>query len=59
MSEDHVEADELAGLYQAFAVIANARDWLLDDPQSEQWRAAAMRWRDDVFHPALTKVYGA
>lgn len=33
-------------LYDAWCVIANARDWLIEDEQAEQWRIAAMRWRD-------------
>jgi hypothetical protein len=50
------EYDALAGLYQAWTVIANARDWLLDDKQAAEWRGAAERWRDNVFHPALDAV---
>jgi hypothetical protein len=40
-------------LYKAWVVIANARDWLLDDAQAAEWRAAAERWRDNQFHPLL------
>jgi hypothetical protein len=42
--------DDLA--YQAWVVIANARDWLLDDAQAAEWREAAVRWRDK-FHASL------
>jgi hypothetical protein len=40
-----VEADP-SPLYDAWVVIANARDWHAGDNQGEQWRAAAVRWRD-------------
>lgn len=46
-------SDELSGYEQAWGLIANARDWLLDDEQAAEWREAAMRWRDEVWHPAL------
>jgi hypothetical protein len=35
-----------APLYDAWVVIANARDWHLDDAQARQWVEAAERWRD-------------
>ncbi len=33
----------------AWGVIANARDWTLEDKQADNWREAARRWRDDYF----------
>jgi hypothetical protein len=33
-------------LYDAWVVIANARDWHLDDQQAREWREAAEHWRD-------------
>jgi hypothetical protein len=33
-------------LYDAWVVIANARDWHLHDQQAREWVAAAQRWRD-------------
>jgi hypothetical protein len=49
-------------MYLAWTIIANARDWLLDDPQAAEWRAAAERFRDEVFHSMLNRggrvVYG-
>lgn len=62
MDEDRTEHDEVAGLYQAWTVIANASEWLTegtsaDTRHSAEWREAARRWRDDVFHPALNRVW--
>jgi hypothetical protein len=51
--QDIAGPDDLS--YQAWGVIANARDWLLaeeGDQQSIQWREAAIRWRDR-FHASL------
>lgn len=39
-------------LYRAWAVIANASNWLADDSQSSEWVGAAIRWRDD-YHATL------
>lgn len=43
-------------MYQAWTVIANARDWLLDDDQAKQWVLAAQRWRDEQLHPVLDRA---
>jgi len=43
-------------LYEAWGVIANARDWLLTDDQSQEWVDAAERWRDK-FHDTLSTPY--
>jgi hypothetical protein len=41
-------------LYDAWCVIANARDWLLDDAQAIEWQRAAVRWRDE-WHATLDR----
>jgi hypothetical protein len=33
-------------IMEAWGIIANARDWLLDDEQAAEWVEAAQRWRD-------------
>lgn len=47
---------DLDELYQAWALIANARDWLLEDVQAKEWVEAATKWRDNVWHPALRRA---
>lgn len=42
--EDTEQPDDL--LYEAWGVIANASDWIVDSEQARQWQAAAIRWRD-------------
>lgn len=42
-------------VYTAWTLIANARDWLLDDEQAKEWVEAAIRWRDEQFHPLLKR----
>lgn len=49
-SED--EAALLEDMADAWGIIANA-DW---PKQTEEWQAAARRWRDEVFHPALDRA---
>ncbi len=44
------QADDLLEL--AWGVIANARDWILEDKQADTWCEAATRWRD-AFHASL------
>jgi hypothetical protein len=46
----------LDGLEDAWGLIANAYggDW--DLAQNPAWKPAAERWRDEVWHPALTKT---
>ncbi len=41
-------------LEEAWGIIANARDWLIEDDQSLNWEAAAKRWRDKYFSRYLT-----
>lgn len=33
-------------LYEAWGVIANATDWLLDSDHGAKWQEAAEHWRD-------------
>lgn len=48
--EDVTTTDDL--LYTAWAIIANARDWLITDDQAQEWVDAAERWRDE-WHKTL------
>jgi hypothetical protein len=43
---------EMDALYTAWTIIANANEgnW---DRATPEWRAAAERWRDEMFHPLL------
>jgi hypothetical protein len=40
-------------IYTAWTIIANARDWVIEDEQAKEWVEAATRWRDEVLNPAL------
>jgi hypothetical protein len=40
-------------LHTAWGIIANAYEGNWDEAP-EEWRAAAIRWRDEEFHPLLT-----
>lgn len=59
MTEDEVDdrGPELDALYTAWTIIANAHegDWSKATPE---WRAAAERWRDEMFHPLLDAAGG-
>lgn len=48
------EADAADLLYEAWAVIANASDWLADPKCEGEWVQAAIRWRDK-FHAAVAQ----
>ncbi len=52
MHDDEPLPESLAALEAAWALIANAGggDW---ETQTPEWRAAAERWRDEHWHPAL------
>lgn len=47
----------LEALMSAWVVIANVSegDWT---KQTEEWQEAAKRWRDEVWHPALSRSWG-
>jgi hypothetical protein len=48
--------EHLHGLEQAWGLIANAYNGNWDEAPPE-WRKAAQRWRDKIWHPALKKAY--
>ena len=47
----------IVGWLSAWGVIANVSegDWT---KQTEEWQEAAKRWRDEVWHPALSRSWG-
>lgn len=49
--QDTEQSDDLT--HTAWAIIANAANWNMEDPNSLEWRAAAIRWRDR-YHDTLT-----